>query len=146
MSFIKINLPTQEDILKRKIKIHTAEEGKSWLKAQLGDHTDMSGVYVFISNDAFLYVGKTSKGSWGKFSERIRRHCQFTSSQNSKMYQNLSKAEHSIFVSLFPCDEIANYIEFNQVSHNEEHNKERMCLLFEQAMICYLGTFELNIR
>lgn len=147
MNEIKIKLPSKEEIFKRGIKIRTAGENQSWEKSQLEEYADCSGVYIFYSNKKFIYCGKTTTGKWGTFAERIRRHCQFSSAQNSKVYQALAASKHDIFVSMFKCDEIEKFIHLGLIQFKAvKHKTERCCLLFEQGLIAFLDTLELNIK
>lgn len=144
---IIVNLPNKNEIINRGIKISHSPKGYSWKKEQLGELADEKGVYIFHSANKFIYVGKTTTGKWGTFAERIRRHLQETSSQNSKTYQILSNLKSSIYVSLYTLDEIIKFIDFGDIKFSVKNNaSERTVLLFEQGLIAYLNTIELNVK
>lgn len=144
---IIINLPNKNEIISRGIKITHAPKGYSWKKEQIGIQANEKGVYIFHSNNKFIYVGKTTTGNWGTFAERTRRHLQKTSSQNSKVYQVLSKLSSGIYVSLYPLEELNKYVDLGEINFTDKIKiYERTALLFEQGLIAYLDTLEYNIK
>lgn len=99
---IEIHIPETKDILSSGININVAREKERWEKGQLGDYADKSGLYIQHTNNEIIYIGISIKGgNWGKFSERLRREFQYSSSQNSHLHQLLVKQELPVQVTFY---------------------------------------------
>ena len=84
---ITVTIPTKAQIVNGGFVVGIATAGAKWLKAQFGDYADKSGVYILHANGRILYIGKTTKGEFGTFGERLRRHCQEKAAGNSPLHQ-----------------------------------------------------------
>jgi len=64
---LSLSIPTRAQIIDGGFVVTIARTGTEWLKAQLGDYADKSGVYILHSNGKILYIGKTTLGKFGTF-------------------------------------------------------------------------------
>ena len=104
---------------------------ESWLKSQLGHYADQSGVYILHSAGAILYVGKTTKGKWGTFGERLRREFQQSAAQNNKLHQLLAAQKSPIRAYLMDLEDISMMIDTASLNLSPE----RKALVLEQVLI-----------
>jgi hypothetical protein len=130
-------IPNRSSIVHRGYKIKIAPTGVEWLKSQLGEYADESGVYIHVSKEQIIYIGKTSKErpskgiikkDWASFAERLRREFQETSSQNSRLHQFLRKKK-PITTVMFNLKEINNIIIGRKLTLH------RKALILEQILI-----------
>ncbi len=128
---ILINVPTRAQIVNGGFPVIIAATGTAWSKSQLGDYADKSGVYVFHANGKILYVGKTTKGDYGTFAERLRRHCQEKASGNSAFYQCLRKQPPPVRAYLLDLDDIDMMLDPGPMSLSPI----RKALIMEQTLI-----------
>ena len=70
---LTVSIPTRAHIVNGGFVVTIAPTGTQWLKAQLGDYSDKSGVYVFHANGKILYVGKTTQGKFGTFGVIVKK-------------------------------------------------------------------------
>lgn len=132
---LSITVPTRAQIVNGGFVVTIAATGTEWLKNQLGDYADKSGVYILHSNGKILYVGKTTQGKFGTFAERLRRHCQEKASGNSTVHQCLRKQTTPVRAYLLDLDDIEMMIDQGPMSLSPV----RKALIMEQALI---GVFE----
>jgi hypothetical protein len=132
---IKVRIPIKADIVFQGFPVTTSPAGTSWTKDQLGDYADKSGVYIHHSDGKILYVGKTTSGQWGTFSERLRREFQEKASGNSSLYQILLQQVKPIRTVMFDLDDIDMMVD----SGSTQLPKTRKALIMEQILI---GIFE----
>jgi len=132
---LSISIPTRAQIVNGGFALTIAATGTEWLKNQLGDYADKSGVYILHSNGKILYIGKTTQGKYGTFAERLRRHCQELASGNSKVHQCLRKQTDTVRAYLFDLEDIDMMIDQGPMSLSPV----RKALIMEQALI---GIFE----
>lgn len=129
---IKVKIPPKEDILSTGIPVIVAAENESWLKAQLGNYADKSGIYIQHSADGVLYVGMTCKsGKWGNFAERLRREFQMSSSGNSPLHRLLFAQTKPIKVVFYDFDAIDSMV----VCDDFQLSLERKTMILEQIFI-----------
>lgn len=132
---IKVRIPIKADIVFQGFPVKTSPAGTTWTKDQLGDYADKSGVYIHHSDGKILYVGKTTSGQWGTFSERLRREYQEKASGNSSLYQLLLKQKKSIKTVMFDLNDIDMMVD----SGSTQLSQTRKALIMEQVLI---GVFE----
>jgi excinuclease UvrABC nuclease subunit len=132
---IKVKIPIKADIVFQGIPVIVSTAGSTWKKDQLGDFADKSGVYIHHCDGKILYIGKTTTGPWGTFSERLRREFQEKASSNSSLYQLLSKQIKQIKTMLFDLDDLDMMVDSGSI----QISKERKALIMEQILI---GVFE----
>ena len=132
---IKVKIPIKADIVYQGFTVTVAPTGTTWTKDQLGDYADKSGVYVHHCDGKILYVGKTTSGQWGTFSERLRREFQEKASGNSSLYQLLLGQAKPIRAVMFDLDDIDMMVD----SGSTQLSKTRKALIMEQVLI---GVFE----
>jgi hypothetical protein len=130
-------IPNRSSIVHRGYKIKIAPKGKEWPKIQLGEYADESGVYIHISKEQIIYIGKTSKErpiknlikkDWATFAERLRREFQETSSQNSRLHEYLKK-KRPITTVMFSLEEI------DKIILGEKLTLHGKALILEQILI-----------
>jgi hypothetical protein len=132
---IKISIPLKAEILDSQIEIPVSKKrGEPWSRLVLGDFSCKKGVYVHNSNDKILYVGNTTRGTYGTFGERLRREFQYTSSSNSDLHQLLANQKKPIFSSFFDLDNIDIRIIMKDAG-SLTPSKEAKALIFEQVLI-----------
>lgn len=132
---VKVKIPIKADIVFQGFPIIVAPTGTSWTKDQLGDYADKSGVYIHHCDGKIIYIGKTTSGQWGTFSERLRREFQETSSGSSSLYQQLAQQTKPIRTVMFDLDDIDMMVD----SGSTQLSKTRKALIMEQILI---GIFE----
>ena len=132
---LSINIPTRAQIINGGFPVNISAAGGTWLKSQLGDYANKSGVYIFHANRKIRYVGKTTQGPFGTFGERLRRHCQKAASGNSSLYRCLTKQSATVFVYLFDLQDIEMMIDQGPMTLSAV----RKALIMEQTLI---GIFE----
>jgi hypothetical protein len=128
---IKVKIPIKADIVFQGFPVTTSPAGTTWKKEQLGDYANRSGVYVHHCEGKILYVGKTTTGQWGTFSERLRREFQEKASNNSSLYQLLLGQTKVIRTFLLDLDDIDMMVDSGSV----QMTKERKALIMEQILI-----------
>jgi hypothetical protein len=131
---IKVKIPIKADIIYQGFPVKTSS-GTKWTKDQLGDYADKSGVYIHHCNGKILYVGQTTTGKWGTFSERLRREFQEKASRNSELYQLLCIQTKEIKTYLLSLDDIDKMVDTGSI----QLSKERKALIMEQILI---GVFQ----
>lgn len=133
MITISFTTPSKNDILLKGHLMTISPKDTKWEKSYLGEHADERGVYVHHDGLEILYVGQTVKGKWGTFSERLRREFQETSSQNSRLYQFLSKKgqANAVKTVCFSLNDIDGLVS-GAPSDLSNQNK---ALIFEQLLI-----------
>jgi len=132
---ITIEIPTKANIVNGGFEIKIAEESEEWNKSQLGDYAGKSGVYIHHSNGKILYIGKTTKGDWGNFGERLRRECQLRASRNSGLYQLLKSQNKPVYTYFLDLQDIDMMVDQGPMGLTPE----RKALIMEQILI---GIFE----
>lgn len=132
---IKVKIPIKADIVFQGFAINISPAGTTWKKGQLGDYADRSGVYVHHCNGRILYVGKTTSGDWGTFSERLRREFQEKASSNSSLYQLLLRQNETVKTFMLDLDDLDMMVDSGSI----QLSKERKALIMEQILI---GIFE----
>jgi hypothetical protein len=132
---LSISIPTRAQIVNGGFTVTVAPAGTEWLKIQLGDYADKSGVYIFHAGGRILYVGKTTQGKYGTFGERLRRHCQEKASANSSFHQCLRRQTAAVRAYLLDLDDLDMMIDQGPMTLS----KVRKALIMEQALI---GVFE----
>ena len=125
---VSIRVPSVREILKIAKPLTVARAGEEWNRGFLGDLARKSGVYVHSLRGKVMYVGKTTRGTYGKFGERLRRECHEKPAQNGFLFQQLLKAK-SVQVSCFPSAEIQRRVTL------KKRTDEDIALLFERALI-----------
>lgn len=128
---LTISIPTRAQIINGGFTVSVSRTGSEWLKGQLGDYANKSGVYIFHSNGKILYIGKTTQGDYGTFGERLRRHCQEKASRNSDLFQCLCLQETPVRAYLLDLDDIDMMIDQGPMTLS----KVRKALIMEQALI-----------
>lgn len=109
-----INVPTRAQIVNGGFQLVIAPTGTEWLKSQLGDYANKSGVYILHANGKILYVGKTTKGEFGTFAERLRRHCQEKAAGNSVLHRRLRKQSEPVRAYLIDLEDLDMMIDPGQ--------------------------------
>ncbi len=132
---LSISIPTRAQIVNGGFPVTVAPTGTEWLKSQLGDYADKSGVYIIHASGKILYVGKTTQGKYGTFGERLRRHCQEKASGNSPLHQYLRRQPAPVRAYLLDLDDIDMMIDQGPMTLSQV----RKALIMEQALI---GVFE----
>jgi hypothetical protein len=125
---ITIKVPTRAEILQRTKTIPIARDGESWSKDCLAEFADQSGVYIHCSGNKILYVGKTTRGNYGTFGERLKRECQRKASGDSRLFR-LLLIQRAVQTAFIPSEEIEKRIVTKKLS------REDLALLFERALI-----------
>ncbi len=128
---ITINIPMKSDIVNGGVVVSVARKDDSWLKSQLGQYTDKSGVYIHHSNGEILYIGKTTTGSHGIFGERLRREFKNKASKNLDLYQLLARQTNEIRTYFLEIEEIDKLVSAEQT----QVPVVRKALIMEQALI-----------
>ena len=128
---IKVIIPIKADIVFQGFPVATSPAGTSWKKDQLGDYADRSGVYIHHSDGKILYVGKTTSGQWGTFSERLRREFQEKASSNSPLYQLLIAQNKTVKTFMLDLNDIDMMVDSGSI----QLTKERKALIMEQILI-----------
>lgn len=128
---IKVKIPIKADIVYQGFVINISPAGTTWTKGQLGDYADRSGVYVHHCNGKILYVGKTTSGDWGTFSERLRREFQEKASSNSYLYQLLLRQTEAVKTFMLDLDDLDMMVDSGSI----QLTKERKALIMEQILI-----------
>ena len=125
---IVIRVPTRKEILQRSLTVPVARDGTSWNKDCLGQFANMSGVYIHSSGSTILYVGKTTRGLYGTYGERLRRECQKKASADSRLYR-LLLSQRSVRTAFYPTKEVEKMIQAKNLP------RENRPLLLERALI-----------
>ncbi|MCX7038068.1 MAG: hypothetical protein NT005_02885 [Spirochaetes bacterium] len=125
---ITIDVPTKAEILRWSKTTPVAGDEEPWSKDCLGKFANLSGVYIHCTGRTILYVGKTTRGSYGTFGERLRRECQKKASHNSPLY-GLLRDQKLVKTAFIPVDDIEARITPKGIS------TEDLALLFERALI-----------
>ena len=125
---IAIKVPTRNDILHRAQDTPVSRDGEPWSKECLGRFADMNGVYVHCSGKKVLYVGKTTRGNYGTFGERLSRELQKKASGNSSLYRLLC-SQRKVTTAFIPLPEVEKRTIAKGLS------KEDLAILFERALI-----------
>lgn len=128
---IKVKIPIKADIVFQGFPVSISPAGTTWKKEQLGDYADKSGVYVHHCDGKILYVGKTTSGKWGTFSERLRREFQEKASAKSPLYQLLLSQTKTIKTFMLDLDDIDMMVDSGPI----QLSKERKALIMEQIII-----------
>ncbi len=128
---LNVSIPTRAQIINGGFVVTVARSGTEWLKAQLGDYADKSGVYILHSNARILYIGKTTHGTFGTFAERLRRHCQEKASGNSRVFQCLCAQTQSVRAYLLDLTDIDMMIDQGSLTLSQQ----RKALIMEQVLI-----------
>jgi hypothetical protein len=128
---IKVKIPIKADIVFQGFPVITSPTGTTWTKNQLGGYADRSGVYIHHCDGKILYIGKTTSGKWGTFSERLRREFQEKASSNSSLYQLLHTQIKSIKTFMLDLDDIDMMVDSGPI----QLTKERKALIMEQILI-----------
>ena len=132
---LSVTVPTRAQIVNGGFVVTIAPTGTEWLKSQLGDYADKSGVYILHANGKILYIGKTTQGKYDTFAERLRRHCQEKTSQNSPLHQCLRKQTAPVRAYLLDLADIDMMIDQGPMTLSQV----RKALIMEQSLI---GIFE----
>jgi len=134
---IKVKIPIKADIVFQglDVLISHADKGTTWRKSQLGDYANRSGVYILHCDSKILYVGKTTSGKWGTFSERLRREFQEKASGNSNLFQLLKRQVNTVKAFMLDLDDIDMMVDGGSL----QISKERKALIMEQILI---GVFQ----
>lgn len=132
---IKVKIPIKGEIVYQGFPVRTSSSGTTWTKDQLGDYANKSGVYIHHCHGKILYVGKTTTGQWGTFSERLRREFQEKASGNSPLHQLLCNQAHTIRTFMLDLDDIDMMVDSGSI----QLTKERKALIMEQILI---GVFQ----
>ena len=125
---ITIKVPTRAEIFQRTRTVPIARDGESLSKDCLEEFADQSGVYVHCSGNTILYVGKTTRGNYGTFGERLRRECQRKASGDSRLFRLLLN-QRAVKTAFIPSVEIEKRIAAKNLS------REDLALLLERALI-----------
>jgi hypothetical protein len=128
---LSVSIPTRAQIVNGGVVLTIARTGTEWLKAQLGDYADKSGVYILHANGRLLYIGKTTHGAFGTFAERLRRHCQEKASGNSRLFQSLCSQTEPVRAYLLDLIDIDMMIDQGPLRLSQE----RKALIMEQVLI-----------
>lgn len=128
---VSLSIPTKAQVISGGFLVTAASLNESWSKSQLGHYADKSGVYILHSAGEILYVGKTTTGDFGNFGERLRRHFQQSSSQNSQVHQLLAALPGEIRAYLLDLEDISMMIDAASASLSPE----RKALVMEQVLI-----------
>lgn len=113
---VSLSVPIKAQVVNGGFPVAIAGLNASWSKSQLGHYADRSGVYILHSAGAILYVGKTTTGDFGTFGERLRRHFQKSSSQNSQVHQLLGGQTAEIRAYLLDLEDISMMIDAASMS------------------------------
>jgi hypothetical protein len=125
---VSIRVPSVKEILKIAKSLPVARAGEKWNRGSLGDLARKSGVYVHSLRGKVMYVGKTTRGVYGNFGERLRRECHEKPARNSFLFNKLLNAK-GVRVSCFPSAEIQKRVTL------KKRTDEDIALLFERALI-----------
>ncbi len=129
---LKVSIPDKEEIISAGIIVGVAGEKESWLKAQLGEYANKSGLYIHHVNGEIIYVGITCAGGlWGNYAERFRREFQKSSSGNSRLHQLLFSQTSPIKSVFYDFEKVDKLIQ----SETEKLSIERKTLILEQVLI-----------
>lgn len=128
---VTINIPIKADIINGGFNVTVADVSESWSKEQLGDYAGKSGVYIHHSNGRILYIGKTTKGEYGNFGERLRREFQLKAAANSRLFQLLSSQKKPIKTFCLDLDDIDMMVDPGPMNLSEK----RKALIMEQVLI-----------
>ena len=129
---LTVNIPTRAQIVNGGFRLTIAKSGTKWNKAQLGHYADKKGVYILHSNGEILYVGKATKGTFGTFSERLRRQCQEKPSGNSALFQALCNcSQGSVRAYLLDLEDLDMMVDPGPM----KLPPERKALMLEQLLI-----------
>ena len=128
---LTISVPTRAQIVNGGFTVTIAKAGAEWLKGQLGDYANKSGVYIFHANGKILYIGKTTQGDHGTFGERLRRHCQQKASKNSDLFRCFCEQQQPVRAYLLDLDDIDMMIDQGPITLSQT----RKALVMEQALI-----------
>ena len=130
---IIIAVPLKADIVHSlRFEISVAPQGSSWSKGQLGEFANKRGVYVHHSNGEIIYVGKATKGDYGKFGERLRRQFQFTAAGRIKrLYEFLASQKHPIYTYFLEFQDVDAMVNAGSMTLSIE----RKALILEQVLI-----------
>jgi hypothetical protein len=125
-------IPTRAQIVNGGFELTIAKAGTSWNKSQLGHDADKKGVYILHANGEILYVGKTTKGQFGTFAERLRRQCQEKAAGNSPLFNALCAcAPFLVRAYLFDLDDLDMMIDSGPM----KLAPDRKALIMEQLLI-----------
>jgi hypothetical protein len=128
---LSVTVPTRAQIINGGFVVTIAKTGTEWLKAQLGDYANKSGVYILHSAGKILYIGKTTQGKVGNFAERLRSHCQEKASGSSPLFQCLCVQKEAVRASLLDLADIDMMIDQGPMSLSPI----RKALIMEQVLI-----------
>ena len=121
----------KSDIVNGGVVVSVARNDEPWSISQLGQHAHKSGVYIHHSNGEILYIGKTTKGDYGNFGERLRREFQKKASKDSPLYQLLARQENTIKTYCIEIEAIDGLVRSEQM----QIPVVRKALIMEQALI-----------
>lgn len=128
---LTVSIPTRAQIVNGGFVISISTGGATWVKSQLGDYANKSGVYVIHANGRIIYVGKTTEGDYGTFGERLRRHCQEKASRNSPLYQALCAETTPVRAYLLDLQDLDMMIDQGPMNLSQA----RKALIMEQVLI-----------
>ena len=132
---VTIEIPTLDEITSNAIVLGVAHPGEPWSRTQLRDDAKKRGVYVHLSGQRILYIGKTTTGNYGTYGERFRREFQQKASKNSPLYQLLSRQRKPIRTYLLDLSKLNKMI----TVYGSKLTNTRKALIMEQTLI---GLFE----
>ena len=126
------NIPTRAQIVNGGFALTIASTGTTWNKSQLGHYADKKGVYIIHANGEILYVGKTTKGHFGTFAERLRRQCQEKAAGNSPLFRALCAcAPVPVRAYLLDLDDLDMMVDSGPM----KLTPDRTALMMEQLLI-----------
>lgn len=130
---ITIAVPLKADIVhSMRFEISVSPEGESWSKSQLGEFANKRGVYIHHSNGEIIYVGKATKGDYGKFGERLRRQFQYSAAGKiKKLHEFLVSQKHSIYTYFLEFHDVDAMVNAGSMTLSIE----RKALILEQVLI-----------
>lgn len=128
---IEAEIPTKAQIISAGFICKATAKGEKATKPDLGDYAGKKGVYIFHSDGKLLYVGKTTEGDFGNFSDRLYRHLSETASNNSRVHKLLRNQTKDIRVYLLDLSDIDMMINPGAIKLNDISK----ALIMEQILI-----------
>src|SRR5262249_14294701 len=124
-----VDVPPKSEVLASGFVVPIVARGTTWSITCLHDFARRSGVYALHSDGEVLYVGQTTAGgNYGKFGERLRRHCHGPSAADSATHRLLASKTKPIRAYLMDLGEVDTRVVV-------ELPKERKALILEQILI-----------
>jgi hypothetical protein len=128
---INVEIPTKAQVVNGGFPCAVTAKGHAGAKPIFGEYGDKKGVYVLHASGKLLYIGKTTDGEYGTFSERLYRHLSESASNGSRIHKLLAKQNKGIKAYLLDLDDISMMIDSGSIDL-EDVSK---ALIMEQILI-----------